>query len=99
MGGLQLEEKAGKKEELSDEKLMREIDEFLNDENRENLDNDDHLKQLLMCGDKANLIHHPSAKNKRQGKIKVEIQKLRRKVSMEKLAKKDKTDDVEETKK
>merc|ERR1712142_306778 len=94
--GLQLEEKAGRKEELSDEKLMREIDEFLNDENRENLDNDDHLKQLLMCGDKANLIHHPSAKNKRQGKIKVEIQKLRRKVSMEKLAKKDKTDDVEE---
>merc|ERR1712055_858309 len=81
--GLQLEEKAGKKEELSDEKLMREIDGFLNDENRENLDNDEHLRQLLMCGDKAILIHHPSAKNKRQGKIKVEIQKLRRKVSIE----------------
>merc|ERR1712130_1079150 len=86
--GLQLEEKAGKKEELSDEKLMREIDGFLNDENRENLDNDEHLKQLLMCGDKANLIHHPSAKNRRQEKIKVEIQKLRRKVSIEKGSKK-----------
>jgi len=95
--GLQLEEKAGKKEELSDEKLMREIDGFLNDENRENLDNDEHLRQLLMCGDKANLIHHPSAKNKRQGKIKVEIQKLRRKVSIEKGAKKDKAEELEES--
>lgn len=95
--GLQLEEKAGKKEELSDEKLMREIDEFLNDENRENLDNDEHLKQLLMCGDKANLIHHPSAKNKRQGRIKVEIQKLRRKVSIEKVARKDKVEELEES--
>merc|ERR1712013_195713 len=95
--GLQLEEKAGKKEELSDEKLMGEIDGFLNDENRENLDNDEHLRQLLMCGDKANLIHHPSAKNKRQGKIKVEIQKLRRKVSIEKGAKKDKAEELEES--
>lgn len=95
--GLQLEEKAGKKEELSDEKLMREIDGFLNDENRENLDNDEHLKQLLMCGDKANLIHHPSAKNRRQGKIKVEIQKLRRKVSIEKGARKDKVEELDES--
>jgi len=76
---------------------MREIDGFLNDENRENLDNDEHLRQLLMCGDKANLIHHPSAKNKRQGKIKVEIQKLRRKVSIEKGAKKDKAEELEES--
>jgi len=95
--GLQLDEKVGMKEELSDEKLMREIDEFLNDENRENLDNDEHLKQLLMCGDKAVLIHHPSAKTKRQQKLKVEIQKLRRKVSIEKGARKEKPEELEES--
>lgn len=95
--GLQLDEKVGMKEDLSDEKLMREIDEFLNDENRENLDNDEHLKQLLMCGDKAVLIHHPSAKTKRQQKLKVEIQKLRRKVSIEKGARKEKPEELEES--
>merc|ERR1712029_506045 len=46
--GLQLDEKISKKEELSDDKLMKEIDEFLNDNSRDNLDNDEHLKQLLI---------------------------------------------------
>ena len=95
--GLQLDEKVGKKEDLSDDKLMKEIDEFLNDENRENLDNDEHLKQLLILSDKADMIHHPSAKKRRQQMIKVEIQKLRRKISIDKLAKKEsKAEDPEE---
>merc|ERR1712083_1038531 len=87
--GLQLDEKISKKEELSDDKLMKEIDEFLNDESRDNLDNDEHLKQLLILSDKADMIHHPSAKKRRQQMIKVEIQKLRRKISIDKLAKKE----------
>ena len=95
--GLQLDEKVSKKEEISDDKLMREIDDFLNDENRDSLDDDEHLKQLLICGDKASMIHHPSAKKRRQQMIKVEIQKLRRKVSMEKGSKKEKNEDAEES--
>merc|ERR1712066_934637 len=96
--GLQLDEKVSKKEDLSDDKLMKEIDEFLNDENRDNLDNDEHLKQLLILSDKADMIHHPSAKKRRQQMIKVEIQKLRRKISIDKLAKKEsKSEEPEET--
>merc|ERR1712228_619072 len=87
--GLQLDEKVSKKEDFSDDKLMKEIDEFLNDENRDNLDNDEHLKQLLILSDKADMIHHPSAKKRRQQMIKVEIQKLRRKISIDKIAKKE----------
>merc|ERR1712025_17278 len=95
--GLQLDEKVSKKEDLSDDKLM-EIDEFLNDENRDNLDNDEHLKQLLILSDKADMIHHPSAKKRRQQMIKVEIQKLRRKISIDKLAKKEsKSEEPEES--
>ena len=96
--GLQLDEKVSKKEDLSDDKLMKEIDEFLNDENRDNLDNDEHLKQLLILSDKADMIHHPSAKKRRQQMIKVEIQKLRRKISIDKLAKKEsKSEEPEES--
>merc|ERR1712025_191838 len=85
--GLQLDEKISKKEELSDDKLMKEIDEFLNDDSRDNLDNDEHLKQLLILSDKADMIHHPSAKKRREQRIKVEIQKLRRKISIDKKEK------------
>merc|ERR1711915_114529 len=87
--GLQLNEKVSKKEDLSDDKLMKEIDEFLNDDGRDDLDNDEHLKQLLILSDKADMIHHPSAKKRRQQMIKVEIQKLRRKISIDKIAKKE----------
>merc|ERR1711915_783861 len=76
-----------KKEDLSDDKLMKEIDEFLNDDGRDDLDNDEHLKQLLILSDKADMIHHPSAKKRRQQMIKVEIQKLRRKISIDKIEK------------
>merc|ERR1711915_705797 len=48
-----------------------------------------HLKQLLILSDKADMIHHPSAKKRRQQMIKVEIQKLRRKISIDKIAKKE----------
>merc|ERR1719435_646939 len=95
-----MDEKVGKKEEVSDNNLMKEIDGFLNDENRESLDDDEHVKQLLICSDKANLIHHPSAKNRRQQKIKLELQKVRRKVSIEKInekiARKERSEEMED---
>jgi len=89
-----------KQEEVSDDRLMKEIDEFLNDEaGREGLEDEEHLKQLLHVQDKAALIHHPSAKKRRQQTIKIELQKLRRKMSIEKSVekggKKDKTGDAE----
>merc|ERR1719516_328660 len=78
-----------KKEEISDDRLMRDIDEFLNDETaREALEDEEHLKQLLIVQDKAGLIHHPTAKTKRLQKIKTELQKLRRKMSIEKSVEK-----------
>jgi len=78
-----------KKEEVSDDRLMREIDEFLNDETaREALEDEEHLKHLLIIQDKAGLIHHPTAKTKRQQRIKTELQKLRRKMSIEKSVEK-----------
>merc|ERR1712113_199574 len=95
--GLQLDEKVSKKEELSDDKLMKEIDEFLNDDSRETLDNEEQLKQLLILSDKADMIHHPSAKKRRQQMIKIEIQKLRRKISIDKIAKKEKNEEPEES--
>merc|ERR1712059_23857 len=95
-----MDEKVGKKEEVSDNNLTKEIDEFLNDENRESLDDDEHVKQLLILNDKANLIHHGSAKSRRQQKIKLELQKLRRKVSIEKInekiARKERSEDMED---
>merc|ERR1712127_26836 len=89
-----------KKEEVSDARLMNEIDEFLNDEaSREALEDEEHLKTLLILIDKAGLIHHPSAKKRRQQMIKIELQKLRRKMSIEKSGekggKKDKVGDLE----
>ena len=95
--GLQLDEKVSKKEELSDDKLMKEIDGFLNDDERDNMENESHLKQMLMLLDKADMIHHPSAKKRRQQMIKVEIQKLRRKISIDKVAKKEKNEEPEES--
>ena len=87
--GMLTGEGGSKKEEVSDDRLMREIDEFLNDESaRESLDDEEHLKRLLDVQDKAGLIHHPSAKKRRQQAIKVELQKLRRKVSIEKSGEK-----------
>merc|ERR1719341_1696666 len=78
-----------KKEEISDDRLMRDIDEFLNDETaREALEDEEHLKQLLIVQDKAGLIHHPTAKTKRLQKIKTELQKLGRKMSIEKSVEK-----------
>merc|ERR1719431_1477559 len=66
---------------------------------REGLEDEEHLKQLLHVQDKAALIHHPSAKKRRQQTIKIELQKLRRKMSIEKSVekggKKDKTGDAE----
>merc|ERR1719187_1788218 len=78
-----------KKEEISDDRLMRDIDEFLNDETaREALEDEEHLKNLLIIQDKAGLIHHPTAKTKRLQKIKTELQKLGRKMSIEKSVEK-----------
>merc|ERR1712203_1138488 len=74
---------------ISDDRLMRDIDEFLNDEaGRETMDDEEQLKQLLIVQDKAGLIHHPTAKTKRLQKIKTELQKLRRKMSIEKSVEK-----------
>jgi bromodomain and PHD finger-containing protein 1 len=89
-----------KKEEVSDDRLMKEIDEFLKDGGaREALEDEEHLKRLLQVQDKAGLIHHPVAKKKREQTIKMELQKLRRKMSIEKSVekggKKDKLGDLE----
>jgi len=82
-----------KKEGMSDDKLMKEIDEFVSDAGRDDMENDEHLKKLLECSDKATLIHHPVAKIKRQKALRWEIQKLRRKMS---LGKKSGEDDKKE---
>jgi len=93
--GLMHEKVGSKREEVSDDKLMKEIDGFLNDESRDTLNDDEHVKRLLQCSDQANLIHHPSAKNKRQQRIKIELQKVRRKVSIEKGSRKEKSEDMD----
>ena len=49
---------------MSDLKLMKEIDEFVNEEDREQLGHEEHLQKLLLCLDKAQRIHHPVAKKK-----------------------------------
>ena len=82
--GTHAEGSVGKLEDVSDEKLMKEIDEYLNDEDRDEMDHEEHLKKLLLCQDKAMLIHHPTAKTRRQKALRVELQKLRRKMSLEK---------------
>jgi len=95
--GLQVDEKVSKKEEISDDKLMKEIDDFLYDANRDSIDQEKQLKQLLILSDKADMIHHPVAKKKRQETIRVEIRKLRRKISIDvKTSKKEKVEEPEE---
>merc|ERR1711953_587327 len=80
--GLHTEERLTPKEELSDDKIMKEIDSFVNDESREDLPLDEHLKRLLELQDKVLFLHHPVAKVKRQKVLKQEIIKVRRKMSM-----------------
>jgi hypothetical protein len=43
---------------------MKEIDLFLNEEERESMDSEAHLKRMLELSDKAAQIHHPVAKKK-----------------------------------
>ena len=82
--GLHLAEGSSvKKEEISDDILMKEIDSFVN-EDREDLSLEEHLKRLLELHDKATLLHHPVAKVKRLKLLKQEITKVRRKLSMDK---------------
>ena len=71
-------------EDISDDKLMKEIDAFMESEEREEMGHEEHLKRLLELNDKAALIHHPVAKVKRQKLLKQEITKTRRKLSMDK---------------
>ena len=63
---------------------MKEIDAFIDSEEREEMGHEEHLKKLLELNDKAALIHHPVAKVKRQKLLKQEITKTRRKLSMDK---------------
>ena len=63
---------------------MKEIDAFIDSEEREEMGHEEHLKRLLELNDKAALIHHPVAKVKRQKLLKQEITKTRRKLSMDK---------------
>lgn len=60
-------------EEVSDDILMRDIDAFLGDENRESMPREEHLKKLLEYHDKAALLHHPVAKIRRLRILKQEI--------------------------
>merc|ERR1712004_412722 len=80
--GLHTSERLTPKEELSDDKIMKEIDSFVNDDSREDLPLDEHLKRLLELQDEVLFLHHPVAKVKRQKLLKQEIIKLRRKMSM-----------------
>ena len=82
--GLHTSERLTPKEELSDDKIMKEIDNFVNDESREDLPLDAHLRRLLELQDKVMFLHHPVAKVKRQKLLKQEIIKVRRKMSMDK---------------
>ena len=74
--------------QFSDEKLMREIDGFLSDdedvEEGTGVNLDDQLKRLLDLHDKALMLNHPVAKGKRVKALKQEIIKVRRKMSMDK---------------
>jgi len=86
------------KEELSDDKLMKDIDSFMGggDSSLTNvkemgiptaeergMSQNDYLSRLLELQDKANLLHHPVAKVKRLKLLKQEITKVRRKLSMD----------------
>ena len=96
--GLHTEERLSQKEELSDDKLMKEIDSFMGggDLNTSNakesgiptaeergMTQNDYLSRLLELQDTASLLHHPVAKVKRLKLLKQEITKVRRKLSMD----------------
>ena len=75
------------KEELSDDKIMKEIDSFVNDDN-EHLPLEVQLRRLLELQDRVMVLHHPVAKVKRQKMLKIEITKVRRKLSLDKSSQK-----------
>lgn len=96
--GLHTEERLSQKEELSDDKLMKEIDSFMGGGDtsvanikemgvptaeERGMSHNDYLSRLLELQDKANLLHHPVAKVKRLKLLKQEITKVRRKLSMD----------------
>merc|ERR1712228_715467 len=85
--GLHTTERLTPKEEVSDDKIMKEIDSFVNDDNDE-LALDVHLKRLLELQDRVMFLHHPVAKVKRQKLLKIEITKVRRKLSLDKSSQK-----------
>eukprot|EP00095_Tigriopus_kingsejongensis_P006497 snap_masked-scaffold676_size113663-processed-gene-0.23 protein:Tk06497 transcript:snap_masked-scaffold676_size113663-processed-gene-0.23-mRNA-1 annotation:"PREDICTED: peregrin-like" len=74
-------------EDMSDERLMKDIDKFIYGEERDELSDVIHLQKLLELKDKASFLHHPVAKVKRLKLIKQEITKTRRKLSMDKASK------------
>ena len=70
------------KEQVPDEVLMKEIDSFMNSNQRDQLPDEVHLKKLLDLQDKANCLHHPVAKVKRIKALRTEITKIRRKLTL-----------------
>ncbi len=66
-------------EQVSDDKIMKEIDEFINAE--QELSDETHLKRLLELQDRAHFLNHPTAKTKRLKLLKLEIVKTRRKLN------------------
>ena len=87
ISGLHTTERLTPKEELSDDKIMKEIDSFVNDDN-EHLPLDVQLRRLLELQDRVMVLHHPVAKVKRQKMLKIEITKVRRKLSLDKSSQK-----------
>ena len=96
--GLHTEEPLSQKEELSDDKLMKEIDSFMGGGDaissnakesgiptaeERGMTQNDYLSRLLELQDTASLLHHPVAKVKRLKLLKQEITKVRRKLSMD----------------
>jgi len=69
---------------VSDDEIMKEIDDFLGGDAAEEMSDEGYLKMLLELQDKAQLMHHPVAKMKRQRSLKQEITKVRRKLTLDK---------------
>merc|ERR1712039_1010754 len=67
--------------------IMKEIDSFVNDDN-EHLPLEVQLRRLLELQDRVMVLHHPVAKVKRQKMLKIEITKVRRKLSLDKSSQK-----------
>jgi len=85
--GLHTTERLTPREELSDDKIMKEIDSFVNDDN-EHLPLEVQLRRLLELQDRVMVLHHPVAKVKRQKMLKIEITKVRRELSLDKSSQK-----------